>query len=65
MGMFSAKMRSSTRWATRSLTSWSNFFGILQDFPFTQTEQNQGHFSSADAAKPNVYTQEAHLVHNI
>lgn len=30
---------------TRSLVSWSNFFGIAQIFPSTQTEQNLGHFT--------------------
>ena len=43
---FSARMRSSTRRTTRSFASWSNFFGIFQIFPSTQTEQNLGHFSS-------------------
>ena len=41
---FSARMRSSTRRTTRSFASWSNFFGIFQIFPSTQTEQNLGHF---------------------
>ena len=41
---FSAKMRSSTRRTTRSLASWSNFLGMVQIFPSTQTEQNLGHF---------------------
>ena len=44
--MFSAKMRSSTRRTTRSLASWSNFLGMFQIFPSTQTEQNLGHFNS-------------------
>ncbi|EGT5788652.1 hypothetical protein A9D03_12825 [Corynebacterium striatum] len=37
-------MRSSTRRTTRSFASWSNFLGIFQIFPSTQTEQNLGHF---------------------
>ena len=41
---FSARIRSSTRRTTRSFASWSNFFGIFQIFPSTQTEQNLGHF---------------------
>ncbi|ONF63763.1 hypothetical protein BXA20_12300 [Corynebacterium diphtheriae] len=43
--MFSATMRSSTRRTTRSLASWSNFLGMFQIFPSTQTEQNLGHFT--------------------
>lgn len=43
--MLSAKMRSSTRRTTRSFASWSNFLGMFQIFPSTQTEQNLGHFS--------------------
>ena len=42
--MLSAKMRSSTRRTTRSFASWSNFLGMFQIFPSTQTEQNLGHF---------------------
>ena len=38
-------MRSSTRRTTRSFASWSNFLGIFQIFPSTQTEQNLGHFT--------------------
>ncbi|SFG43177.1 MULE transposase domain-containing protein [Corynebacterium spheniscorum] len=30
---------------TRSLVSWSNFFGIAQIFPSTQTDQNPEHFN--------------------
>ncbi len=44
--MLSAKMRSSTRRTTRSFASWSNFLGIFQIFPSTQTEQNLGHFKN-------------------
>ena len=40
---FSAKMRSSTNRTTQSLASWSNFLGMVQIFPSTQTEQNLGH----------------------
>ena len=40
-------MRSSTRRTTRSFASWSNFLGIFQIFPSTQTEQNLGHFTLA------------------
>ncbi|WP_237746494.1 hypothetical protein, partial [Corynebacterium jeikeium] len=29
---------------TRSFASWSNFLGMFQIFPSTQTEQNLGHF---------------------
>ncbi|MDK8791963.1 hypothetical protein, partial [Corynebacterium sp. MSK039] len=29
-----------------SLASWSNFFGMFQIFPSTQTEQNLGHFKA-------------------
>ncbi|WP_411708039.1 exonuclease domain-containing protein [Corynebacterium sp. LaCa117] len=43
--IFSAKIRSSTRRTTRSFASWSNFLGIFQIFPSTQTEQNLGHFT--------------------
>ena len=43
--IFSAKMRSSTRRTTRSFASWSNFLGMFQIFPSTQTEQNLGHFT--------------------
>ena len=39
-------MRSSTRRTTRSFASWSNFLGIFQIFPSTQTEQNLGHFNA-------------------
>ncbi|MFR9850343.1 hypothetical protein ACL1CG_13225, partial [Corynebacterium striatum] len=46
--IFSAKMRSSTRRTTRSFASWSNFFGMFQIFPSTQTEQNLGHFNHGD-----------------
>ncbi|QBZ28891.1 transposase [Corynebacterium diphtheriae subsp. lausannense] len=38
-------MRSSTRRTTRSFASWSNFLGMFQIFPSTQTEQNLGHFN--------------------
>ena len=37
--VFSAKIRSSTRRTTRSFASWSNFLGMFQIFPSTQTEQ--------------------------
>ena len=43
--IFSATMRSSTRRTTRSFASWSNFLGMFQIFPSTQTEQNLGHFN--------------------
>lgn len=48
--MLSAKMRSSTRRTTRSFASWSNFLGMFQIFPSTQTEQNLGHFTQPDKA---------------
>ncbi|ERS41201.1 hypothetical protein HMPREF1287_00511 [Corynebacterium sp. KPL1986] len=47
--IFSAKMQSSTRRTTRSFASWSNFLGMFQIFPSTQTEQNLGHFNTPSA----------------
>ncbi|MDK4209930.1 hypothetical protein QPX29_11615, partial [Corynebacterium accolens] len=31
-----------------SFASWSNFLGMFQIFPSTQTEQNLGHFNTAE-----------------
>ncbi|MCT1410592.1 hypothetical protein, partial [Corynebacterium accolens] len=36
----------------RSFASWSNFLGIFQIFPSTQTEQNLGHFNTAELRFP-------------
>ncbi|MCF6818982.1 hypothetical protein L3H37_00005, partial [Corynebacterium sp. MC-20] len=32
--------------------SWSNFLGIFQIFPSTQTEQNLGHFTAPNTPVP-------------
>ena len=62
--MFSARMRSSTKRTTRSLASWSNFLGMFQIFPSTQTEQNLGHFTARvyrHCSRRNAPTPHRHL----